>query len=392
MMTQTNDPTTQPVHSSRSHRWMSRTAPLLVIAATAAATITATATSAMSDDGAASLYVPMTPCRLLDTRPGPDQVGGRSTPIGAGETYVQPVTGTHGNCVVPDDATAIAMNATAVGATAPSFATFFPSGATQPLASNLNYLPGQAPSPNKVDVQLGGDGSIGVYNAFGTVDMVIDVTGYYSDGPIRELETSLAAKADVASVYTKAEVDGLLSSVAAEAAAGHSDAEIEALLDELASKDEVGNAIAAIGGAVYTRDEIDDMHDLVYTKDEVDGRLALVYSRAEIDALLDERITRIAGFNSAGGKLVPGFYTSSKQLIGHYRVTFDVGDLELPIAKHFVVVATSRCDGVTVANTARTVHAAGAVMDELDVDLRATNVAGIPQDCALDVMVRFDAT
>lgn len=152
------------------------------IAATLAAGITFSAVIVGAAQPAAedtSSFVPITPCRLMDTRPGDNNVGPRATPLGAGETHVQQVTGTNGNCTIPAGATAVALNATAVGGTATSYITFFPSDHDRPLSSNLNFGPGQAPTPNKVDVQLSGTGSIGIFNAFGQVNVVVDVMGYY---------------------------------------------------------------------------------------------------------------------------------------------------------------------------------------------------------------------
>jgi hypothetical protein len=134
----------------------------------------------------ASSFVPITPCRLIDTRPAPDNVGVRSTPIGAGETYVATVWGTNGACTIPSTATGVSLNAVAVHPTAASYLTIFPADATRPLASNLNWVAGQAPTPNAVTAALSADGRLGLYNLAGTVDVLVDVVGYYvpsSSGP-----------------------------------------------------------------------------------------------------------------------------------------------------------------------------------------------------------------
>jgi hypothetical protein len=134
----------------------------------------------------ASSFVPITPCRLIDTRPAPDNVGARSTPIGAGETYVATVWGTNGACTIPSTATGVSLNAVAVHPTAASYLTIFPADATRPLASNLNWVAGQAPTPNAVTAALSADGRLGLYNLAGTVDVLVDIVGYYvpsSSGP-----------------------------------------------------------------------------------------------------------------------------------------------------------------------------------------------------------------
>ncbi len=128
----------------------------------------------------ASTFTPITPCRLADTRPAPDLVGTRSTPLSAGETAVFAVWGTNGNCTIPTTATGVAMNATAVGPTSAGFVTIFPADASRPLTSNLNFVAGSPPTPNQVTVGLSDAGAIRAYNLSGSVALIIDIVGYYS--------------------------------------------------------------------------------------------------------------------------------------------------------------------------------------------------------------------
>lgn len=152
--------------------------PLAVILVAAIAAVGAIAIGA-TGDGTPSSLVPITPCRLVDTRPAPLTVGTRAAPIGSGETVAVQVTGTNGNCTIPTEATGIASNVTIVNPTAPSFLTVFPSDAPRPTASNLNWTPTSPPTPNQVTVALGGTGAVKVFNLTGTVDVIIDVVGYY---------------------------------------------------------------------------------------------------------------------------------------------------------------------------------------------------------------------
>ncbi|HEX2784001.1 MAG TPA: hypothetical protein VHN36_10480 [Ilumatobacteraceae bacterium] len=137
-------------------------------------------TNAAVSSGERDVFVPITPCRLMDTRAA-TQVGPRATPIGAGETYTQVVRGTNGNCTISADAIAVAMNVTVVDGTAGSFLTVWPSDAAKPLASSLNWQAGQAATPNKVDVRLSADGKVSFFNLGGTVNVIADVVGYYAD-------------------------------------------------------------------------------------------------------------------------------------------------------------------------------------------------------------------
>jgi len=156
-------------------------------------------TNAVIGSGERAAFVPITPCRLFDMRPA-DVVGPRSTPLTAGETYTQQVTGSNGKCTIPSDATGVAMNVTAVGGTAGSFLTIWPADVDQPLASNLNWVPGAPPTPNKVDVKLSAAGQIRMFNLTGTVFVLADVVGYYADHNHDDR------------YYTKAQIDSLPSS------------------------------------------------------------------------------------------------------------------------------------------------------------------------------------
>jgi hypothetical protein len=129
-----------------------------------------------SSDPAAggAAFHPLTPARILDTRP-PSQVGPYSTPFGPDQTRLVPVSGFGG---VASNATVVVANVTAVLGNAPSFLTIFPSGAGRPLSSDLNMSPGDI-VPNLAVAKLGPDGKIQIYNAQGSVDVVVDVAGWY---------------------------------------------------------------------------------------------------------------------------------------------------------------------------------------------------------------------
>lgn len=131
--------------------------------------------------GDRSVFVPITPCRLFDTRPAPDNVGSRNTALGPGDTFVAQVHGTNGNCTIPSDAVAVAMNVVVIDPTASSFLTVFPSDATRPLSSNLNWVARQAPTPNAVTADLSASGAVSFYNLAGQVQVAADIVGYYAD-------------------------------------------------------------------------------------------------------------------------------------------------------------------------------------------------------------------
>lgn len=128
-----------------------------------------------------TVFVPVVPCRLVDTRPA-SNVGPRSVPLGAsGEQTFGAHDGSDADsaCAIPSTATAVSTNVTAVGATAPSFLVLWPADSERPGTSNLNYFPGAPPTPNSVVVPLSGTGQFTAFNLNGTVDVIVDVNGYY---------------------------------------------------------------------------------------------------------------------------------------------------------------------------------------------------------------------
>lgn len=145
------------------------------------------------DEG--SVFNAVTPARITDTRPGSGQTNAGSTIGPAGVLSVQ-VSGQGG---VPAGATAGMLNVTEAlnpptgTPTAPSFMTVYPSdAATRPLASDLNFVPGQT-KPNLVPARLGADGKVNIYNNAGNADVAVDVFGYFlpsADGTLPPTTTS----------------------------------------------------------------------------------------------------------------------------------------------------------------------------------------------------------
>jgi len=130
-------------------------------------------------DGSAagSWFVPLTPARIVDTRNG---TGAPKAPLGAGRTMAVQVAGNGG---VPAIAfvispKAVVLNVTVTNPTAASDLIVWPDGASQPLASDLNFVAGQT-VPNLVVVQLSASGQIDIFNAFGSANVIVDVVGWY---------------------------------------------------------------------------------------------------------------------------------------------------------------------------------------------------------------------
>ena len=123
---------------------------------------------------AGSLFNGVDPVRILDTRDGTGATG----KVGPGATIDVDVTDTEGSGVPPTDVAAVVVNTTVTEVSADSYLTVFPSDATQPLTSNLNFVAGQTVA-NLVTVKVGGDGNVKVFNAAGSTHVIFDVVGWY---------------------------------------------------------------------------------------------------------------------------------------------------------------------------------------------------------------------
>jgi len=136
----------------------------------------ATPAASLGPDG---LFVPVTPTRLLDTRTGTgiDGIG----PLTSGGQLSFQVTGRGG--VPPSGVASVVLNLTATNPSRASFVAAWPDGTQRQLTSNLNFVAGQT-VPNRVIVPVGANGKVNLFNAEGSVDLVADVGGYYTDSTV----------------------------------------------------------------------------------------------------------------------------------------------------------------------------------------------------------------
>ena len=132
-------------------------------------TQTATAapfTGGISADG----FVPITPTRVYDSRDGKTQ------PLGQQSSRAITVRGM--GQVPSSGVSGVAMNVTAVCGTDWSFLQAYPSGGSLPVTSVSNFTGSEA-VPALVVAPLGSDGTVTLYNAVGSVHLVVDVVGYF---------------------------------------------------------------------------------------------------------------------------------------------------------------------------------------------------------------------
>jgi hypothetical protein len=130
-----------------------------------------------STDPAGSLFTPVDATRLLDTRgiaPTPTK-----TPTGPGGSIDLTVTGSAG---MPANAVAALFNYTAVAPTTPTYVQAYPSPVADnpiPATSNINLLAGEVRA-NLAVVAIGAGGDVRLRNQGGTVNLLVDLGGYYT--------------------------------------------------------------------------------------------------------------------------------------------------------------------------------------------------------------------
>lgn len=111
------------------------------------------------------------PCRVVDT----PQLG---APLHSGDPYGFAIAG---RCGVPATARAVALNITAVSATANGHLALWPRHLTKPQTSSVNFSAGQTRAGNGI-LLLSPDGEIAVQSFLtdgGAVHLLLDVAGYF---------------------------------------------------------------------------------------------------------------------------------------------------------------------------------------------------------------------
>ncbi len=119
-------------------------------------------------------YFTVTPCRVFDTRT-------EDAPLLSGTIRVFPVVVEP--CGIPPSALAVAFNLTVVTPTGSGHLTAFPGDGSLPLASTINFGPGQTRANNAIlSLAENGEGSIALFTfvqGLGQTHAVLDVTGYF---------------------------------------------------------------------------------------------------------------------------------------------------------------------------------------------------------------------
>src|SRR5579863_263851 len=118
-------------------------------------------------------FVPVTPCRIADTRNATGAFGGPL--LAAHSTRDFPIPSSA--CNIPANATAYSLNIAVVPRGLLGFLTVWPTGQTQPVVATLNSIDGRIKS-NAAIVPAGAGGSISVF-ATDATDVILDINGYF---------------------------------------------------------------------------------------------------------------------------------------------------------------------------------------------------------------------
>ena len=118
-------------------------------------------------------FVPLTPCRLVDTRSAPGPFGGPAIAGGTSRSFALP----QGGCDVPATAAAYSLNVTVIPDAPLGYLTIWPTGTSQPVVSTLNS-PDRRVKANAAIIPAGAEGAVSLY-ASDTTDLVLDIDGYF---------------------------------------------------------------------------------------------------------------------------------------------------------------------------------------------------------------------
>ncbi len=149
------------------------------------------------------VFTPVTPCRIIDTRStAAGAIAANSTRsfVAINASSFTSQGGSSTNCGTPGlNATAVAVNVTAVTPAAAGWATIYPFGTAQPLASSINYAAGAVVN-NALTVQIPNPLSsfdFTIYT-FAQSHYVADIVGYYAPPVATALQCVETANTDLA--------------------------------------------------------------------------------------------------------------------------------------------------------------------------------------------------
>jgi len=122
-------------------------------------------------------FVPVTPCRVVDTRGANGTFGGPAIPGNTSRAF--PLTEGDNPCGIPASAVAYSLNVTVVPMHHLSYLTIWPAGEGQPVVSTLNAPDGRTKANAAVVPAGTPSGSVNVY-VTDTTNVILDIDGYFT--------------------------------------------------------------------------------------------------------------------------------------------------------------------------------------------------------------------
>ena len=138
-------------------------------------------------------FIALNPCRVADTRGNGFTGGFGPPPLVANATRTFTIAG---QCGVPSTAAAVSFNFAALNVSQAGDLRVFPAGGGVPTGSTLNYNGNTTNIANAAIVPLGTAGAITVQADATSVDLIIDVNGYYDGSGALQLSLSRRAALD----------------------------------------------------------------------------------------------------------------------------------------------------------------------------------------------------
>ncbi len=118
-------------------------------------------------------FVPVTPCRVVDTRNPAGPFGGPTMAAASTRSFAIPQSA----CAIPSTALAYSLNVTVVPEGFLGYLSLWPTGQAQPTVSTLNSYGGTVVA-NAAIVLAGTGGAVSVYVTNPT-DVILDINGYF---------------------------------------------------------------------------------------------------------------------------------------------------------------------------------------------------------------------
>jgi hypothetical protein len=270
-------------------------------------------------------FVPLSPARVLDTRPDGGTVDGAGPKgeLGPGQSLSVPLAGRAG---LPSTGIGpVVLNVTTVQSSEPTYLTVWPSTSPRPLASNLNPS-GPTPLANLATVRMGDDGSVSIYNAAGTTHVIADVNGYYPAGggyvpvdPVRLADTR-PDEPTVDAVGPKGAIDAGQVAIVPLAGRGGVPAEATAVVLNLTAVSATATSYLTVwptGGPAPEAYNLNPsgpapLANLVTTALGADGTISVLNAAGSVHVAAD-----VAGYYLGG----PGFTAMSPSRVLDTRVT-----------------------------------------------------------------------